>query len=93
MVESPEQTRDALVTARAIAPEHVHDHPQVLETLDGLTRGRLRQDAQVQALGQWVGEGLGVNSPLPGRSRSGSSPNKLITPNASAVVTGSSAHR
>ncbi|RSM64045.1 hypothetical protein DMB66_21265 [Actinoplanes sp. ATCC 53533] len=65
MVESPERARDALWTARAIAPEHVHDHPQVRETLDGLTRGRLGQDPRVRQLRQWIGAGAGVNSPVP----------------------------
>jgi hypothetical protein len=65
MLESPERARDALWTARAIAPEHVHDHPQVLETLAGLMRGRLGKDPRVRQLWQWVGAGAGVSSPVP----------------------------
>jgi hypothetical protein len=62
MVESPERARDALWAASAIAPEHVHDHPQVRETLDGLTRGRLGNDPRVRQLRQWIG--AGVSSPV-----------------------------
>jgi hypothetical protein len=65
MLEAPERVRDALWTARAIAPEHVHDHPQVLETLGGLARGRLGRDPQVRQLRQWIGAGAGVSPPVP----------------------------
>jgi hypothetical protein len=64
MVESPEQALEALLTARTIAPEHVHDHPQVLETLDGLTHSRLGQDTRVQEFREWAGGGDGVSSPV-----------------------------
>lgn len=65
MVESPAQACDALWTARTIAPEHVHDHPQVREILGGLTRGRLGTDARVLHLWQWVGDGVDVSLPVP----------------------------
>lgn len=63
MAESPEQACDALLTARAIAPEHVRDHPQVHETVDGLTRGRLRHDVRVRQLRAWIGDAAGVSQP------------------------------
>jgi helix-turn-helix protein len=65
MVDSLQQARDALLTARIIAPEHVHDHPQVRDVLDGLTRSRLGQDTRVQQLWRWVGASGGVSVPVP----------------------------
>lgn len=57
MVQSPEQALTALLTARTVAPEHVHDHPQVLETLSELASSRLGHDTRLQEYRAWVGDG------------------------------------
>lgn len=65
LVDSPGQALESLLTARTIAPEHVHDHPQVREVLDGLACGRLGQDSRVRQLRRWVADGGGLTAPVP----------------------------
>jgi hypothetical protein len=50
-----DQALASLIAARAIAPEHIHEHPDVRDALSSLLHTRMARSSQVLDFARWVG--------------------------------------